>query len=236
MRKLIVALLVLAALFVAADRVLASAAEGVVARRAQVAADLEPQPEVQIRGFPFLTQAVRGEYNRIDVSLTALERGDARLKDLVVHLRDVRAPLGQMLRQGGSITVRADSARAAAIVPYQVIEKQLPAGVQAEPNGDRLRLSGNVTVLGQQRSASALVDVSATEAGLAFDPARVQVEGRTVPNALGGRLSFDVQVGDLPFGLRITGVTVRENGLRLTAAGKDLLLTEQGGAASAARP
>lgn len=236
MRKLVIALVVLAALFVAADRVLVSAAESVVARRVQVAAELETEPTVQIRGFPFLTQAVRGNYRQIDISLTALERGDVRLENLVAHLDDVDAPLSQMLRQDGSATVRADSAKAAAVVPYEVIEERLPRGIQAEPRGDRLRLRGEIDVLGQTQPVTAVVGVEASQGTLAFDAMRVRVGGRAVPGSLAERFSFEVEVGELPFGLRITGAEATGEGVRVTAVGQDVLLTGPGGTATASSP
>ena len=65
-------LLVLAALLAAADRYLVHLAERTVAEQAQASADLRTRPTVTIHGFPFLTQAVRGRYARIDVSAGGL--------------------------------------------------------------------------------------------------------------------------------------------------------------------
>ena len=58
MKKLLVALLVLLALLVGADRVAEQVAEGRIAD--QLRADLSSAPQVEIGGFPFLTQALAG--------------------------------------------------------------------------------------------------------------------------------------------------------------------------------
>lgn len=233
MKKLVIALVVLAALLVAADRILVSAAEGVVARRVQVAADLERQPTVQIRGFPFLTQAVRGVYRRVEISLTALGRGDTRLEDLRVRLRDVHAPLAQMLNRDGSVTVRAESARATAVVPFAVLERRIPGDIEVNPQGDRLRLTGEVTIAGRSVPASAVVEPSVSEGRLVFTATAVTAAGATVTDRLGERFSFTVEVGQLPFGLHLTGVRVTGGGVRVIAAGTDLLLTGPDAAAVA---
>lgn len=225
MRKFVVGLLVLAGLLVAADRVLVSAAESVVARRAQVAADLETRPKVEIRGFPFVTQAVRGVYDRIDVSLPTVERGEIRLEHLVVRLRDVHAPLAQMLREDGSVSVRADSARARVVVPYAVLERRLPAGVNLTARGGRLRLVGEVRVLGVRRDASALVDVHRAGTGFVFEATRVRVGGTPAPALLSDRLSFSIDVGELPFGLKMTRVEETRKGVAIAAVASDILLS-----------
>lgn len=236
-RKLLivlVVLVVLGALFVAADRALAFAAERVVARRVQAAADLRVQPSVKIRGFPFVTQAVGGAYRRIDVSVPRFERGGVRLEDVVVHLHHVHAPLERLLRAGHPASIRVESATAAAVVPYDVIEKRFPAEVDVTPHGDRMRLTGDVDVLGKQLSASALVRVRASGQDLVFDVTEVRVEGHTASAALRDQFSFAVEVGDLPFGARMTAASVTADGVRVRAAGNDLTVASPRGAAALA--
>lgn len=236
MRKLLVALVVLAGLLVALDRVLVVAAENVVARRIQVTAGLDEEPTVEIRGFPFLTQAIGGVYRHVAVSLSSVERGDVRLEDLVVHLRDVHAPLGQMLRSEGSVSVRAESATASATVPYAVIEARVPGDVQVTPEGDRLRLASSGSFLGRGLSGAALVEVSAEAGELVFDATEIRVEGRTVTSQLADEFSFTIEVGELPFGLRIAGVRVTRNGLRVVASAENVRLTEPAAAEANVTP
>lgn len=224
MRKLIITLIVLAALFVAADRVLVSAAEEVVARRAQVAADLNQEPKADIHGFPFLTQAVRGVYGQVDVSLPVVERDDLRVKNLVVHLHDVHAPLGPMLSRDSSATVRAESATASAVIPYEALSSHLPDGIRAHPAADGFRLTGTITRLGQKVSAHVTMNVSLRQGELVFSPSDVKVEGLPVTDALTRLFDFTVDVGSLPYGLRLTGVEATKNGIRLHAKRKDLVL------------
>lgn len=225
MRKVLVALVVIAALAVGLDRGLALVAENVVAGRIQDNTGLDRQPAVDIRGLPFLTQAVGGTYRHVTVSLSALERSDVRLENLVVNLRDVRAPLGRVLRTDRPVTARAESATAAATVPYALVEARAPGDVQASPAGQQIRLSGNTGFLGRDVSGSALVEVSPAARGLELDATQVRLQGRPATGQLADRLSFTVAMGELPFGLRITGAQVTRKGVRVHARADNVPLT-----------
>ena len=65
MRKLLIALVVLAVLFVAVDRIALVIAEDEIASRIATAYSLPADPGVSITGFPFLTQVVSGNYQQI---------------------------------------------------------------------------------------------------------------------------------------------------------------------------
>ncbi|WP_330252013.1 LmeA family phospholipid-binding protein [Nocardia sp. NBC_00565] len=67
MRKLIIVLLCLAGLAVVIDFGVAAYSEYRVSRALRVGADLSADPEVTIHGFPFLTQALDGRYQNVDV-------------------------------------------------------------------------------------------------------------------------------------------------------------------------
>lgn len=225
MRKLVIALIVLAGLFVAVDRILVAAAENVVAGRVQLAADLEEEPAVQVSGFPFLTQAVRGVYRRVEIRMPGLTAEGQRLSDLTVRLQGVHAPLGQMLGSESAITVRADSATASVVVPYALVEAQVPDGMEVRRAGDRLRISGRFSLLGREVTGNAVVAVRVREDRLVFRAQRVEAAGQTISGQAAERFNFSVDMGQLPFGLRVTGVDVVAGGMRVRATGTDLLLS-----------
>src|SRR6266487_4063862 len=66
---------------VIADRVAVSAADAAVEKRLaeQAPFDASNKPDVSIRGFPFLTQALSGKYDDIEVSGDSLDRKSTRL-------------------------------------------------------------------------------------------------------------------------------------------------------------
>ncbi|HEY2763088.1 MAG TPA: DUF2993 domain-containing protein [Pseudonocardiaceae bacterium] len=105
MRKLVIAVLVLVGLAVTADYAAAAAAEYEVAKQIRQKLVLAADPSVRINGFPFLTQALVGNYSDIDLRATGLSVGP--LHDVAVEatMRDVDAPLSE-LRSGDLASVR----------------------------------------------------------------------------------------------------------------------------------
>jgi len=75
MRALLVVVLLLVGLAVVADRVAVGVAETRVGEQLAAEGGLAGTPEVDITGFPFLTQAIGGRYDEVRISLTAEQLG-----------------------------------------------------------------------------------------------------------------------------------------------------------------
>ena len=228
MRRLLIALVVLLGLLVAADRIGAVVAERVMASQIRDQLELQETPDVGIRGVPFLTQAVRGRYSDVRVTLPDVDSG--RLQDMVVdaRLQGVRVPLGDVLdrqveevpvdRITGNVTVGYDQlARASGI-----------SGLRIARDGDAVTLSGSVEVLGRQVEASATGRVEVNGDDLVISADRAEVAGVEVPDvaldAAARLLSFQVSPSRLPLSLRITGVEVTDTGLQVSAVSDDAVL------------
>jgi LmeA-like phospholipid-binding len=100
MRRLVIALLVLVGLLVAADFGAAALAESAVSREMRQQIGLADDPSVRINGFPFLTQALSGQYSSIDVDAQRLTVGQFQQVELTAHLEGVTAPLSMLLGSG----------------------------------------------------------------------------------------------------------------------------------------
>ena len=84
-----------------ADRIACGVAEDRVATELAAAGGLAGTPEVEITGFPFLTQAVGGSYDEVRISLTADELGQPEgTRADVVAARRAGAALGRAVRLG----------------------------------------------------------------------------------------------------------------------------------------
>jgi hypothetical protein len=70
LRRLIIALVILCALFVAADRIAVGVADSQVASKLQTSRGLAQKPSVSIGGFPFLTQLIGGKLDDVKVRAT----------------------------------------------------------------------------------------------------------------------------------------------------------------------
>jgi hypothetical protein len=128
MRRLIIALLVLAGLLVAADFGSAALAESAVSRQMRSQLDLADDPAVRINGFPFLTQAVAGRYSSVNVDASRIEVGQLQELSVTAQLRDVDAPLSMLLGSGEK-TLRVREVEGTVRVPAKDVERLVP-GVQ----------------------------------------------------------------------------------------------------------
>lgn len=95
--KVLVFLLVLAGILVGADFGAAAFAEHTVSQKAREKFQLTDDPEVTIRGFPFITQALGGEYDHITVRAQGVQVKSLRELELVAELREVHAPLSDLI-------------------------------------------------------------------------------------------------------------------------------------------
>jgi hypothetical protein len=231
-RRLVVVLLVLLGLLVVVDRVTLHLAEKAVAEQARTSGGLSTTPKVTAHGFPFLTQVLRGRYDRIDLQVTDLDRGGVRMKELDATLRGAEVPLGDAL--GGKVeAIPVQGLDATAVVTYaELAHRSGIVGLRITPEGDKVRVTGRVSVLGQGVQASALSRVSLRNGRIALRATSLKVLGQSSPalvNALAGALDVLVPVGTLPYGLKLTDLQVRPDGLRLVARSGPTTLTAEPG-------
>lgn len=220
MRRLLTAAVVLLVLLVAADRIGVVVASRVLASKLRTSAALDTDPSVRIRGFPFLTQALNGRYDRLDVETGALRRGGVRLSSLDVSLHGVRVPLSQAL-SGDVKAVPVEGLTASAVVTYADVARVGDlAGISVAPAGSQVMVTARLTVLGQSVTATASSSVRLSGRTIVITAQKVTVLGQTNPllnAALAGRLDLRVPIGVLPYGLGLTGVDVTAAGLVLAA-------------------
>ena len=90
MKKLLVFVVILGLLAVVGDRVAAKLATDEAQRRL-VSAGLT-SPQVDVRGFPFLTQLLARRFNDVRVTTTAVRIGTGRADQVSGTARDVTVP------------------------------------------------------------------------------------------------------------------------------------------------
>lgn len=227
-------LAVLAVLAVVADRVAAAAVERVLAEELQRSGGLPAPPEVEVRGVPFLTQALEGRYDRVDVVARDVPAGQAagtsvEVSRLSATLRGARVPLGDLL-SGAVTSVPVDRVDARALLPYSVLQRRTEVGdLTVAPQGDRLRLRGSVQVLGREVSGSAVGRLTVEDGAVVVTTERVDVGGelasRLATRALRRRFDVRVPLGGLPYGLQVEDVAVLPDGLAVTARATGTVLS-----------
>ena len=228
MRRLLIVLVVLAALLVAADRVGVVVAQNRLASEIQQQLDLNAKPDVSIRGIPFLTQAIRGTYKDIRVQLPDVDAGD--VQDLAVDARLQGAHVSLSDALGGNVDrIPVDQISGTLLIPYDQLARA--SGISAltiTREGDSLRLTGSVQVLGRPVKAEAVGRVEVNDGRIAINAEQAKVAGIPVPTAVldeaARLLSFRVQPQNLPLNLRITAVHLTDTGLLVDAVSDDVVL------------
>ena len=99
-KRTVAVLVVLGAAAVGADYGAAALTESAVAREMRTQLGLADDPSVRINNFPFLPQAISGRYRSVDVTANHVAVGPLRDVQVRSQLRDVSAPLSQMLGDG----------------------------------------------------------------------------------------------------------------------------------------
>lgn len=229
MRKVLPVLLIfLAVAVVAADRLGVRVAEDKIGEQVAARYNLQRQPDVTIHGVPFLTQAVGGEYEHIEVAIGDWTEQGVTVTGVTVDMRGVQAPLSEVSK-GGAANVTARTATASAVIPYAVIKKEAPKEVKSiGPKGDGLQVEMAGDILGFAVSGTAVVEVKPTAKGIAVTPVSVGSNGAAqIPLALVKRqLTWVVPVADLPVGSRISRIEPTPDGLRVAATAENVHLND----------
>ncbi|MFD3745369.1 DUF2993 domain-containing protein [Nocardia sp. NPDC058633] len=227
MRALLILLVVLAIALVVGDRVAVVMAQNEIGRAIAAEYELPHRPDVEIGGFPFLTQALDGHYRDIDIRIGDWSGYDISVRDLDVALADVSAPLSDVVNSRTSHLVAA-AATATAVVPYDVVQGFAPSGVESISHGpEGLRATGRFSVGAITVPATVFVTVAPTEDGIEVTPVSVQAAtgGPTLSLAVLRRtLTFVVPLQRLPLGARLTAIEPRADGLHVTAVAHDVRL------------
>ncbi|GAA2086317.1 LmeA family phospholipid-binding protein [Actinomadura alba] len=227
MRKvLVVILLLLIGGVIVADRLGVRMAEDEIAKQVATQYRLDARPKVDIHGFPFLTQAIGGEYDRIDVTLGNWTEQNVTVNDASLRLTGVQAPLADVVN-GNSSQIAVRNATASALVPYSVVQKYAPRDVRdISASGSNLQARVAGSFLGVRVSGDLVASIKATPQGIAVTPQSVSSGSARIPLAtLRERYTFVIPSRNLlPMGARLSDIEVTPQGLRVAATVDDVKL------------
>jgi hypothetical protein len=230
LRALVVVLVLLLGLAVLADRVAHGMAEDRVAAELVEKGGLQGSPEVEIAGFPFLTQVLGGRYDDVRISATAEELGQPAGTRADIALHGVQVPLSSVL--SGSVgEVPVERIDGTATLSYDLLEAQLGGDTTLHREGDGLRITKTVELLGQEIPLTATGTVTLDGNDLVVDVANATGAGVDIPDLLVDRvadlLDLRYAVPALPFGLTLTSVTPADEGVDVTVEATDTVLATE---------
>ncbi|MFD6417397.1 DUF2993 domain-containing protein [Streptomyces sp. NPDC060194] len=239
LRTLLVIAVILGGLFVAADRIAVNLAEDEAAQRIKAREGLVEEPEVSIKGFPFLTQVLGGSLHEVDARMTDFTAGsgdaEVRISELDADLRDVEF-------SGDFSSAKAATATGTARIPYEELLEaarakgpaELRGGIKAEVVG--LSDGGNGKVKVDVKIEAPIIgtrDVEVLSSVNVKGDNTVQVRADNLPSfgidfaERQMRQVTDISqlVDGLPGGIELDKVTPEKNGIAVTVKGSDVQLT-----------
>jgi hypothetical protein len=220
MRKSAIALVVLIALGVLADRGAAYVAEGVVAQKIQDAEGVS-DASVDITGFPFLTQLLGGEFDAIDVSMPALDAetrggGQVRIEHLDMTFRDVVTSDRFSRATAGSVSGSGS-------IPYDAFDGF--GTVRVGYGGTTPDGQGYLTLSLGSRITVDVVPSMLDDGTLGFTDTDGTARIDDLPEVLATFAVDRYTLAGLPSGLVIDGIEATPEGLEVIVTGTDVPLT-----------
>jgi len=218
MRKLLVALGVLALLFVVADRVAKHVVEGTLADHVEKMQSVNGV-DVNITGFPFLTQVLGNHFDEVDVTLPHLDAGTLAGS---IEVQDVRVSLRDVETSDQFTKATAASATGSGFVPYSAFDQFDPIDVEyggTSPNGTAyLDISAPSLGAGTVRVAPSAAD------GMSLNLDALSVLSAALPRELRTFVAAAHEFGGLPDGLTVKRMEANADGLRVTLTGSDVTI------------
>jgi len=224
----LVLLAVVLGVLVVVDRVGVGIAEDRVAEQLADRGQLAGTPDVEITGFPFLTQAVSGRYSDVRIHLTAEELGQPAGTRADVSLQGVHVPLSDAL-SGSVQQIPVDRVDGTATLSYGLLAAQLGGDTTLRREGDGLRITRTVQVAGMTLPLTATGTVALAGDEVVIDVANASGAGVDVPGFLvqqvSNLLDLRYKIPPLPFGLQLTSVTPGDDGVHVRVEAVDTVLS-----------
>lgn len=232
LRAIVIIGVVLGALFVGADRWAVSYAENRLAERIQARQGLAGTSEVEISGFPFLTQALRHDLDRVDLRLrgvdVAAEGRKTRLAELDATFHDVEL-------NGDYSGGTAQRAEGTGLITYADLTAASQTGATLSYGGapGKVKVTAAVEVFGRSLTRSVVSTITLEDAkdGKGGKIVRVradEVPGEGIPGiekVVRKKTDFERNLDSgLPAGLHLSALTSDEAGVHLTLGGTDVVL------------
>lgn len=253
---LVITVIVLGVLLVAADFALAAAGEYQIAQRMREKLQLKEDPSVRINGFPFIVQALRGDYQHVEIRAYGVpirnEQQNVDLRDLDVEadLLHTRVELADLLAGNvskatidtvkGSVRIKAmDLNRLAnqvtpfdklSIEPDNRVATQTPADPKAPKTTAAVKLSGQTNVAGKVITLTAYGQIALVSGAIQINIDDIELDDASLKQIipqLRQALAIKIDPGTLPFSATPTAVEVESGAFKLSGEIADVPLVQR---------
>ncbi|MCG7210333.1 LmeA family phospholipid-binding protein [Streptomyces arenae] len=240
LRILLIVVVILGILFVVVDRVAVHFAESEAAGKLKTTQDLASNPDVSIKGFPFLTQVASGTLDDVEVGIkdydaaTGTAGKTIRIEDLTADMKDVSFT-------GDYSSATARTATGSALISYSELLKN----VDTQPTDLGLGFTGRVVGLADGGNGKIKVTLDLTVPGIGAHQKvpvlssvtvkdnSVEVHADNLPKLAGVTLvenrfrqasDFQQAIDQLPGGVRLDKVEAVQDGVKIAVKGSNVKL------------
>jgi hypothetical protein len=226
LKRLLIVLLVLVGLAALADRFVARAAGDAAGAQIRRAVKSPDDADVRFNGFPFVTQAVRGRFESVDITARDVPQAGLTVTRIDAHFTGVRIKLGKALN-GEVAGVPTDGARATVRISYDDLNSFLrrrPGSLTVSGASGRPVVSGRIRVRGAELDASGTAAAQIRGSSIVLRVTQATADGRAVPAAALPLLTVELRLPELPFGIALTGVTAERDALVVKGTAEGLVI------------
>jgi hypothetical protein len=227
LKRLLIVLLILVGLAALADRFLARAAGDAAGAQIRRAVRTPEDADVRFNGFPFVTQAMSGHFESVDVTARDVPQNGLTVTRIEAHFTGVRINFSKALN-GEVAGVPTDRARATVRISYDDLNtflRRRPGALSVSGSGNgRAQVSGRIRVRGAELDASGTAAAQIRDGSVVLRVTQATAEGRAVPAAALPLLTVELRLPELPFGIALSRVTAERDGLVIDGTAKGLVI------------
>ncbi|MFG2329763.1 DUF2993 domain-containing protein [Streptomyces sp. NPDC048604] len=209
------------------DRIAVGYAESEAADRIMLGDARAGSTEVDIKGFPFLTQVAGRSFDEVDVVVggaqTQAGKKRVRLSELSLSLKDVTVDADWRGARAGRVS-------GTALVSYADLTAAAESNVAVAYGGDgKVKVTGTfkLPLIGRTMTRSVVSSVTLVD-GKTVRVRADEVPGEGIPGLeelVRARTDFDRSVGALPPGMKLERIEAREDGVAIAVSGTNVALT-----------
>ncbi len=229
--KLVIALVVLAVVLAVVDRVSAAVAERAASSYLAKQAHFVSKPKVEIHGVPFLTQAVQGHYDDIEISSSAVRLDQITASAVDIQLRGAHLPLSTAFGSKIKVLV-SDSVQARATVSYAELTRlSLIPGLALAESGGQLTATATLPIpgIGTTLPVTGVATIRVVDGAVVLNVTKLSAAGVSLPAAslvqLTATLATPTTIPQLPFGIVVDSVVPAAAGVVISGSGHDVQIS-----------
>ena len=217
----IVVALVCVGLYVG-DRYAHRRAEGRVAAALQPPLGTPARPQVDIEGFPFLTQIAAGSVGKMQI--VADQLGETTNAPVILAHADL--VMTDVVTNDWFKTMKITHTEGTGLIDYTKLSSLTNAPLRYGSEG-RVEIVVKTTVVGREVEAviTGAPRLNADEQTMTLSDAKISVAGVNLPDftaqALLAALLKPIPLKGLPLGLTVTGITAAEDGVHVALMGEN---------------